>query len=194
MVSKLLLAIQENYFRALNDGLGDDVTGRFKAHYYETKAGIGLYKSPDLYGAFPMDAYSHTPSNAGVKQPGLTGQVKEDVISRFGELGVRILNGSIYFKPSLLNPDEVLDYNKTFEYYSVKGKLGRFELKAHQLGFTFCQVPIIYTFSDKAAVNVIFKNGSMEKMAGNMISKSNSDHIFRRTGKIELIEVTIKMK
>jgi hypothetical protein len=34
----------------------------------------------------------------------------------------------------------------------------------------------------------------MEKMAGNMISKSNSDHIFRRTGKIELIEVTIKMK
>ncbi|MAZ92887.1 MAG: hypothetical protein CMF58_00555 [Lentimicrobiaceae bacterium] len=194
MVSKLLLAIQENYFRALNDGLGNDVTGRFKAHYYETKAGIGLYKSPDLYGAFPMDAYSHTPSNAGVKQPGLTGQVKEDVISRFGELGVRILNGSIYFKPSLLNPDEILDYNKTFEYFSVKGKLGRFELKAHQLGFTFCQVPIVYTFSDKDAVNVIFKNGSMEKMAGNMISKNNSDHIFKRTGKIELIEVTIKVK
>ncbi len=50
--------------------------------------GIGVHKSPKLYGAFPTDPYSHTPvvykerSNLG-----MTGQVKEDIISRFGETG-----------------------------------------------------------------------------------------------------------
>ena len=75
MVSKLLLAVEECYFRGMEDGVDPIVLGRIKDHYYEIKAGIGLYKSPDVYGAFPTDAYSHTPANAGVKQPGLTGQV-----------------------------------------------------------------------------------------------------------------------
>ena len=46
-----------------------------------------------LYGAFPTDPYSHTPAGKGAQQPGMTGQVKEDVISRFGELGVEVKNG-----------------------------------------------------------------------------------------------------
>ena len=33
-----------------------------------------------------MDPYSHTPGGAGAKQPGMTGQVKEEVITRLGEL------------------------------------------------------------------------------------------------------------
>ena len=57
--------------------------------------GIGVNKSPELYGAFPTDPYSHTPAGKGAQQPGMTGQVKEDVISRFGELGVEVNNGII---------------------------------------------------------------------------------------------------
>jgi len=80
MVSKLLLATQETYLAGektdadLNDLIG------IRDHYNEIKNGLGLHKSPSLHGAFPVDAYSHTPSGAGAKQPGLTGQVKEDLI------------------------------------------------------------------------------------------------------------------
>ncbi len=100
MVSKLLLAVQECYFRGVEEKADPVILGRIKDHYYEIKAGIGLYKSPEVYGAFPTDAYSHTPGNAGVKQPGLTGQVKEDVISRLCELGLQIEDGKISFVPS----------------------------------------------------------------------------------------------
>lgn len=82
MVSKLLLAAQECYFRGVDEGADPAIIDRIKDHYYEIKAGIGLYKSPELYGAFPTDAYSHTPANAGAQQPGMTGQVKEDFVSR----------------------------------------------------------------------------------------------------------------
>ena len=108
MVSKLLLAAQECYFNGIKENADIETLGKIKDHYYEIKAGIGLYKSPELYGAFPTDAYSHTPANAGVKQPGLTGQVKEDVISRFGELGIQIKDGKITFNTSLLNSNEIL--------------------------------------------------------------------------------------
>ncbi|MCX6268774.1 MAG: hypothetical protein NTW16_15720, partial [Bacteroidetes bacterium] len=109
MVSKLLLAVQECYFKGVYDGADSIVVGKIKDHYYEIKAGIGLNKSPDLYGAFPTDAYSHTPGNAGAQQPGMTGQVKEDYLSRMRELGIHIQNGQIVFQFSLFNPDELLN-------------------------------------------------------------------------------------
>ena len=100
-----LLAVQESYFRGLQDGTPAKILDRIKEHYYEIKAGIGWYKSPDVYGAFPTDAYSHTPANAGAKQPGLTGQVKEDILCRFGELGVFVDEGELYFDPCLLRKE-----------------------------------------------------------------------------------------
>ncbi|CAN0044150.1 unnamed protein product, partial [Discosporangium mesarthrocarpum] len=42
--------------------------------------------------AFPTDPYSHT-NRHGAQQPGMTGQVKEEIVTRFGELGVRIEGG-----------------------------------------------------------------------------------------------------
>ncbi len=73
MVSKLLLATEESFFKAIDEQADAAVIGELKDHYYEIKAGIGLYKSPGLYGAFPTDAYSHTPGNSGARQPGQAG-------------------------------------------------------------------------------------------------------------------------
>ena len=58
--------------------------------YYRVREGIGFNKTPAEYGAFPTDPYSHTPGHGGAQQPGMTGQVKEEILSRFGELGVRV--------------------------------------------------------------------------------------------------------
>ena len=95
MVSKLLLAAYENTQRALDEDAEGALVGRLFDHYFEILAGIGAHKSPKLYGAFPTDPYSHTPGGKGAQQPGMTGQVKEDILSRFGELGVRVSGGAL---------------------------------------------------------------------------------------------------
>lgn len=194
MVSKLLLATQECFFRAVADGAGDDVSGRFKAHYYEIKAGIGLYKPPDLYGAFPTDAYSHTPGNAGVKQPGLTGQVKEDVISRLGEMGLTVSNGSIIFDSSLVNVNEILDKPQTFGFYNMDGSSRQIQLKAGQMGYTFCLVPVILKMSKQDAITVFYADGSTEEIAGKVLNHRISSLIFSRSGEIDRVEVAAKLK
>ncbi|HAO79133.1 MAG TPA: hypothetical protein DCQ92_09190, partial [Verrucomicrobia subdivision 3 bacterium] len=76
MVSKLLLAVQETFFRALDSGVSQPMLRKLAESYYDIRSGIGDCKSPGEYGAFPMDPYSHTPAQAGARQPGLTGQVK----------------------------------------------------------------------------------------------------------------------
>jgi hypothetical protein len=188
MVSKLLLAAQECFFNAIKEGAGIETVSKLKQHYYEIKAGIGLYKSPGLYGAFPTDAYSHTPANAGVKQPGLTGQVKEDVISRFGELGVLVQNGKISFNPSLLNQNELLQQPETFNFIDLKGNQQSIELISGQIGFTFCQVPVIYIFGDKNHTSILFKNGEIKHFENHETDEKTSAAIFARNGEIQKIE------
>ena len=47
-------------------------------------------------------------NRAGAKQPGMTGQVKEEILTRRGELGISVKNGSLCFNPTLLRVDELL--------------------------------------------------------------------------------------
>ena len=53
MVSKLRLAAQETYFRALEAGAPQRLLKRLAECYYDICAGIGDYKTPEVYGAFP---------------------------------------------------------------------------------------------------------------------------------------------
>lgn len=188
MVSKLLLAVQECYFSALEEKAKPEILGEIKNYYYEIKAGIGLYKSPDLYGAFPTDAYSHTPGCAGVKQPGLTGQVKEDVISRFGELGIHVKEGKICFNTSLMNHNDIMKHSGTFSYFLLEGKQENIELKPSQLAFTFCQVPVVYSFGEEEKITIIFKSGKSKEISGNVMDKDSSLKIFSRSREVSLIE------
>lgn len=191
MVSKLLLAVEECFFNAVDNNLDPIVIGKLKDHYYEIKAGIGLYKSPKLYGAFPTDAYSHTPGGGGARQPGMTGQVKEDFISRMGELGVRVENGKLVFDTELINQQEFLEKETSFDYYSPNGKYHKLNLKKNQLAFTVCQVPIVYTLSDQDKIIVTFIDGHKEEIIGNLLNNRISNLIFNRNGEVDLIEISI---
>jgi len=193
MVSKLLLATQECYFRGIDEGADPVVVGKIKDHYYEIKAGLGLNKSPELYGAFPTDAYSHTPGNAGVKQPGMTGLVKEDFISRMRELGVHIKKGKIVFQFSLLNPIELLNQNSVFKYFDLKGDEQQIELNKGQLGFTFCQVPVLYSVSNEDKICLTFSDGKRIFIIGHIINSELSARIFQRSGDIVQIEVFFRV-
>jgi hypothetical protein len=189
MVSKLLLAAQESYFKGVDDRTDPVVVGKLEDHYYEIKAGIGLNKSPELYGAFPTDAYSHTPGNAGVQQPGMTGLVKEDFISRMRELGVHIHQGQIVFQSSLLNPNELLDQGRVYEYFDLNGAEQQIALQKGQLGFTFCQVPVIYSTSNEDKISIALSNGERILITGHVIGNEMSTRIFQRTGAITRIDV-----
>ena len=191
MVSKLLLAVQENCLLAINNNESDELIGRLLEHYYEINAGIGVHKSPELYGAFPTDPYSHTPATKGAQQPGMTGQVKEDVISRFGELGVFVKHGEIIFNPYLLRTNEFLKTPKTFSYTSINKQEKEIHLESNSLCFTYCQIPIIYKLSNKKGLKVIFNNDSTLEFEDLKLDNETSSKIFKRTGEINQIIVSI---
>jgi hypothetical protein len=192
MVAKLLLAAQECFFKGVDEGADALTVGKIKDHYYEIKAGIGLNKSPELYGAFPTDAYSHTPGNAGAQQPGMTGQVKEDFLSRMRELGIHIENGEIKFLFSLFNPEEFLKQKTVFEYFDLKGEKQQIDLNEGQLAFTFCQVPIVYKLFSEAKIVITKTDGNKVSVTGNVLENEWSTALFERVGSIMKIEVSFK--
>ena len=191
MVSKLLNAVQENIRWHLNN-LNDEEKSRLVQHYYEIRAGIGINKSPDLYGAFPTDPYSHTPSHKGAQQPGMTGQVKEDVLNRWAELGVEVSNGIVSFNPKFLNLDEFLKDDDKFEYFAIDGHWESLRILKGQLVFTYCQVPIVYQRSEVERIHIQYKSSSTE-LDGISLRSTDSRELFNRTGKIRSICVYLNL-
>jgi hypothetical protein len=192
MVSKLLLAVQENCWLAINTNETPEVIGKLLDHYYEINAGIGVHKSPELYGAFPTDPYSHTPATKGAQQPGMTGQVKEDILSRFGELGVFVNNGKLCFKPSLLQTKEFLQTASTFSFTNLNKEKQTIALQENSLCFTYCQVPVVYTLSNNEKIEVVFNNNKHMEFNEMHLNVEVSKSIFERKGDINHIIVSIK--
>jgi hypothetical protein len=191
MVSKLQLAVQECCLKAIRENESDEVIGRLLEHYYEISEGIGVHKAPALYGAFPTDPYSHTPGGKGAQQPGMTGQVKEDILSRFGELGVFTEEGKLYFDPRMLRKEEFLTEPKTFNYVTINNEPAQIQLAKGELAFTYCQVPIIYQISTDNEVEIVHTDASIIKFNTLALDRELSDRIFKRFGLVEKISVKI---
>jgi len=186
-----LLAVQENCLLAINTNESEEVIGRLLEHYYEIEAGIGVHKSPELYGAFPTDPYSHTPAGKGAQQPGMTGQVKEDVLSRIGELGVFVKNGQIIFNPCLLRASEFLKEPAVFKYVDIGQNEKDLQLYRFELAFTYCQVPVVYALADENSLEVYGHNMKTIIFKGNQLDEVTSKKIFMKTGEVENIKVNI---
>ncbi len=186
MVSKLLLAVGEvieverektvslkeksSFERSGLSTLsvsGLSTNERLVAHYLAIREGIGSHKQPNEYGAFPFDPYSHTPSMAGVQQPGMTGQVKEDIISRWFELGVSVQDGQITFAPLFLRASDFKD---------------------NELHFTYCGTHITYRLNKPLQPKgyLVINSG-----AAKSLTKEQSAHIFARDG--EITDITINL-
>jgi hypothetical protein len=188
-----LLAVQETFFRAAESGAPARVVKGLADAYYDIRAGIGDYKTPESYGAFPMDPYSHTPGQGGARQPGLTGQVKEDVICRFGELGVLVKNGEIHFCPRLLRTEEFVTGRTEFNYCDLTGAQQRLALKSGELAFTYCQVPVVFRRAAADSLTLFLAGGSKCRTAELRLDADASRLVFERTGKILRIEVCLRL-
>jgi len=191
MVSKLQLAVLETCNSAIESETDAVTIGSLLDHYYEINAGIGIHKSPKLYGAFPTDAYSHTPAGKGAQQPGMTGQVKEDVLSRFGELGVEVSNGKLEFNPRLLRKDEFLQESNIFNYIAIPSKKESILISKDSLCFTYCQIPVIYTIADEDSLTVDFSNGTSKTFNNLSLDVEISNQVFNRNGEVVQLNVQI---
>jgi len=193
MVSKLLLALQENFFAALEGNAGAEVCRRLGGLYYRVREGIGFNKTPSEYGAFPTDPYSHTPGHGGAQQPGMTGQVKEEVLSRFGELGVRVAGGEVRFDPRLLRAREFSPETRLFRFLDVQGQWQELTVPASGLAFTWCQVPIVYRLRSegRATLSITRQDGSIQTLPQVSLPASVSSELFRRSGQIRQISLDI---
>jgi hypothetical protein len=190
MVGKLVLAIQERYLAARDAGADPAVLAALARHYRAIRVGMsGTDKAPTVWGAFPLDPYSHSPAHGGARQPGMTGQVKEEILIRLGELGVRVRDGRVTFAPWLLRDAEFLAEPERFAVIGVDGVTRELELAAGTLAFTYCQVPIIYRRSERRGLRVTAADGTCHELAGDTLDAERSAALFARTGAIVQIEV-----
>jgi hypothetical protein len=151
-----------------------------------------VHKSPAVYGAFPTDPYSHTPFGKGAQQPGMTGQVKEDIISRFGELGIYVQNGQLGFKPVLLFKNEFTQLEKTVTFTGINGEWERMTLPENSLFFTICQVPVVYCMAEKPGIEITYSDGALKISETNLLTADDTQRLFDRNGVIALIRVFIQ--
>ena len=159
--AKLALAVLENVQKARASQ--EDAAEIYKAYKQLTK-GFIYRKTPKECGAIPIEPYSHTSFNQKSEQPGMTGQVKEMLLMRRGELGVTVQNGCICFDPWFVSPDEY-DENGTFS-------------------FTICGIQTLYKKNTTNHLQIIYHDGSSENLENLIIPSKISEDIFMRKGKI----------
>jgi len=194
MVSKLLLAVQETLLRTRAQGEPSSTVEALIDAYYDIRSGIGFNKPPDVYGAFPTDPYSHTPAGQGAKQPGMTGQVKEELLTRMAELGAWVEQGALSFDTLMLRESEFTTQATSFDYIAVGGQEQSIELPPGSLAYTFCQVPIVYIASDDDRVDIACSDGRQRQVAGHCLDVETSAHVFRRDGHVGRITVHVRQR
>jgi hypothetical protein len=158
-------------------------------HYYEIREGIGVHKPPELYGAIPTDPYSHTPGFAGAQQPGMTGQVKEDLISRLGEMGVVVEDGRLCFHRLMVKRNEFLTDARSFQFYDLDGQQRSLNLEPGTLVFTTCQVPVVAHQFGPQRIEITRADGSIKSVETLDLDAETSAAVFERTGAVRRLDV-----
>ncbi len=165
--AKLTLAVLEVAQRA--SALKGDVSKVYDT-YRKLTNGFVFRKPSHICNAIPIEPYSHTSFNKKSEQPGMTGQVKESILMRRGELGVIVEDGAIKFNTAFVNPSE----------YQKSGKLS----------FSVCAVPVIYTKTGETSLVLELTDGTVLTQENTILSKEMSEHIFYRDGAVKCIKVT----
>jgi hypothetical protein len=192
MVSKLLLAVQECFWRAVDQKAPRAEINALADAYYRVRAGLEFNKTASEYGAFPMDPYSHTPLGGGARQPGMTGRVKEEILTRLGEWGLRVRGGQICFDPCLLRRRDLLAEPACYSYVALDGAARSIDLEPGMAAFTFCQVPILYRAADTSpemSIRLSRSDGSTTRFDGSGLDPGISREIFLRRGAVERVDV-----
>jgi len=170
MVSKLMLAAQEVSLKILEQTCEDDLKRRAIAAYYKIQRGLGFRQTAKQYGAFPAEPYSHSQGDRGAQQPGLTGQVKEGILCRLGELGVQFEDGCLCFRPRLLR---------------------KAEFRQGKVSFTHARTPVTYQLGEREAgsISVFMNDGSQRDFSAGKLDVATSRAVLFEEGTVSNIVV-----
>jgi hypothetical protein len=121
----------------------------------------------------------------------MTGQVKEEVLTRFGELGVRVAGGEVRFEPRLLRAREFSSGARRFRFLDVDGQWQDLAVPAGGVVFTWCQVPVVYRLcdEDRPRLALTLRDGSTQTLSQPSLPAQLSAGLFRRNGDIRRIEL-----
>ena len=122
----------------------------------------------------------------------MTGQVKEEVLTRLLELGVEVMDARVNFNPTVLRKSEFLDSPKTMGYSDVMGVSQAIALSQGELGFTYCQVPVVMDIVESASITLHTSDGGSESVSGSRLSAEQSEAIFKKNGRYVRIDVHVE--
>ncbi len=122
----------------------------------------------------------------------MTGQVKEELLTRMAELGALVEQGKLSFDTLMLRASEFTTEETTLDYIDVHGQEQSIALRPGSLAYTFCQVPIVYLCSDGERVDVAYTNGRQRQVTGHHLDVETSGHVFRRDGQIGRLTVHVR--
>ena len=100
-------------------------------------------------------------------------------------------NGAVEFNPEILRADEFLTTKEVFNYINLAKEKCRIDLEVGSLGFTYCQVPVIYQKASQAAIKVFLTNGSISSFKGKSLDVQTSQMLFNRGGEIEKLVISV---
>ncbi|MCY3650551.1 MAG: hypothetical protein OXG40_12480, partial [Acidimicrobiaceae bacterium] len=186
MVMKLMFRLQQCIFAAADAGSDRSLLAEMVQRYRRVRSGLGPSKTVADHGAFPLDPHSHTPGHTGAQQPGMTGAVKEGILLRWGELGLRVEDGCLRFAPVLLDPAEFLAAARP---WLPLGQGGR--LEEGMLGFTYCGASVVYRLDDSAPWTRAVLTDGQEVAGVDGLDRGTSRALFARTGAIARIDVAV---
>ncbi len=188
MVAKLLVAVGECVLQSEAEDADGSVRSRLAAHYHRVRDGLGFRMTAERFGALPIDAYSHSNGDGQARQPGMTGQVKEELLTRRMELGVRIEDGIFRFAPTLVPEHEWTTAPRSW----TLPETDTIEIPRDGLGFQCCGVPIVYHRTDGGPrIAVHDRGGGSTTIDGDRLDAASSRRLLRRDDAISRIEVAV---
>src|SRR5690606_20526195 len=125
----------------------------------------------------------------GAKQPGMTGQVKEEILARMAELGAFVEGGALYFDPLLLREGELAAEGGAFTYIDAGSRERSIGLPPGSPVYTLCQTPVVYLRSGEGRIEVACAGGGLRRIDGLRLDPETSGRIFCRDGTVERLTV-----
>jgi hypothetical protein len=123
----------------------------------------------------------------------MTGQVKEEMITRFAELGVRVHGGAVLFDPSLLRSCEFVAEPTPFRFLDVDRQWQQLTVPATGLAFSWCQVPIVYRLDNSVdtSLTVTWDTGTQQLLPDLTLPSEIAEALFKRSGRIRQLDLVL---
>ena len=91
----------------------------------------------------------------------------------------------------MLRRSEFLDSSAPLRYFDIAGASQAVSLEAGELGFTYCQLPVVMALADSPSITLHTADGATESVAGSVLTAEQSEALFKKTGHYVRLDVRV---